>query len=72
MSKPDETNKPTLPRVWSLNNLAAHLGLSRRTLNYALAAGDLDHYRVGTRALIPEASVIAWLESQRVSRRRVA
>jgi hypothetical protein len=67
-----ETNKPGLPRVWSLNDLAAHLGLSRRTLNYALAAGELDHYRVGSRALIPEPAVIAWLESQRVSRRRVA
>jgi excisionase family DNA binding protein len=63
----EQTN--TLPRVFAIAELAQHLRLSRRTIVSALSSGVLDHYRVGSRALIPEPAVIAWLESQRVGRR---
>ena len=63
----EQTN--TLPRVFAIAELAQHLRLSRRTIVSALSSGVLDHYRVGSRALIPEPAVVAWLESQRVGRR---
>lgn len=62
----EQTNK--LPRVFSIAELAEHLRLSRRTITSALSSGVLDHYRVGSRALIPEPAVVSWLESQRVGR----
>jgi excisionase family DNA binding protein len=58
-----------LPRVFSIAGLADHLGVSRRTIVRALSSGELEHYRVGARALIPEPAAAAWLESQRVCRR---
>lgn len=64
------TSKPGLPRVFSIAGLAGELGLSRRTVCRALSSGELEHYRVGARALIPEPAALAWLESQRVGRRR--
>lgn len=65
--RPEDTNR--LPKVFSIAELADHLRLSRRTITGALSSGTLDHYRVGSRALIPEPAVVAWLESQRVGRR---
>jgi excisionase family DNA binding protein len=50
--------------------LAEHLSLSRRTLERALAAGELEHYRLGGRAVVPEPAVVSWLESRRVGIRR--
>ena len=58
-----------LPRVFSIAGLAGHLTVSRRTIVRALSSGDLEHYRVGARALISEPAALAWLESQRVGRR---
>ena len=67
MSNPEQqTNR--LPRVFSMADLSAHLGLSRRTIVSALSAGDLEHYRVGSRALIPEPAALAWLEAKRIGR----
>lgn len=54
--------------MFSIADLAAHLGLSRRTIVSALSSGELEHYRVGSRALIPEPSVVAWLEAKRIGR----
>jgi hypothetical protein len=45
------------------------LGLSRRPSTAALSSGELEHYRVGSRALIPEPSAVAWLEARRIGRR---
>lgn len=68
MSKPlEQTNK--LGPVFSIASLAERLGLSRRTITAALSSGDLEHYRVGSRALIPESAAVAWLESKRISKR---
>ena len=66
-----ETSKavPGLPVVFSIADLGARLGLSRRTITAALSSGELEHFRVGSRALIPEPSAVAWLEARRIGRR---
>lgn len=67
-----EANKAApagLPVVFSIAELGARLGLSRRTITAALSSGELEHYRVGSRALIPEPAVVAWLEARRIGRR---
>jgi excisionase family DNA binding protein len=66
-----ETSKAAqgLPVVFSIADLGARLGLSRRTITAALSSGELEHYRVGSRALIPESSAVAWLEARRIGRR---
>jgi excisionase family DNA binding protein len=69
MSKPKPTPAPTLPRLFSIQQVAEHTGLGRRTIVSALSSGDLEHYRVGSRAIIPETAIIAWLESKRIGRR---
>jgi excisionase family DNA binding protein len=69
MSKPTPTPPSTLPRLFSIKQVAEHTGLSRRTIVAALSSGDLEHYRVGSRAIIPETAIIAWLESKRIGRR---
>jgi hypothetical protein len=33
-----------------------------------LSRGDIEHYRIGSRAVIPESAAVAWLESQRISK----
>lgn len=66
------TNQPapsTLPRLFSIQQVAELTGLSRRTITMALSRGDLDHYRMGSRAVIPEPAVVAWLEANRVGKR---
>jgi excisionase family DNA binding protein len=68
MLKPEQqTNR--LPRVFSIAELGGWLGLSRRTITAALSSGDLEHYRVGSRVLIPEPAAVAWLEAKRIGRR---
>jgi excisionase family DNA binding protein len=64
-----EANKAGLPVVFSIAELGARLGLSRRTITAALSSGELEHYRVGSRALIPEPAAVAWLEARRIGRR---
>jgi excisionase family DNA binding protein len=66
--RPDQQTN-TLPQVFSIAQLCERLGLSRRTLTAALSSGELEHYRVGSRALIPEPAVVAWLEARRIGRR---
>jgi hypothetical protein len=41
----------------------------RTTVSQALSRGDLEHYRVGSRVVIPEPAVLSWLESHRISKR---
>jgi len=69
MSASSKTQAPTLPRLFSIKQVCEHTGLSRRTIVSALSSGDLEHYRVGSRAIIPETAIIAWLESKRICRR---
>lgn len=33
-----------------------------------LGTGDLEHYRIGARAVIPETALVKWLESQRLTK----
>jgi excisionase family DNA binding protein len=69
MSKPNANQPATLPRLFSIKQVTEHTGLSRRTIVGALSSGDLEHYRVGSRAIIPETAIIAWLESKRICKR---
>jgi excisionase family DNA binding protein len=69
MSTPAKTQTPTLPRLFSIKQVCERTGLSRRTIVSALSSGDLEHYRVGSRAIIPETAIIAWLESKRIGKR---
>jgi excisionase family DNA binding protein len=58
-----------IPKCCSVSQLVERTGLSRATISRALSHGELEHYRVGSRAVIPESAVIAWLESKRIGRR---
>jgi excisionase family DNA binding protein len=69
MSAPDRNQPASLPRLFSIKQVAEHTGLGRRTIVSALSSGDLEHYRVGSRAIIPEPAIIAWLESKRIGKR---
>jgi excisionase family DNA binding protein len=71
MSNPKEqTNKaPELPVCYSVAEVCRRTGLGRTTVSQALSRGELEHYRIGSRALIPSGAVVAWLESHRVARR---
>jgi excisionase family DNA binding protein len=69
MSAAANNPPPALPRLFSIKQVAEHTGLSRRTIVSALSSGDLEHYRVGSRAIIPEPAIVAWLESKRIVRR---
>ena len=71
MSKPAQNTPANLPRLFSIQQVAEHTGLSRRTVVRALSDGDLEHYRMGARAVIPETAIIAWLEANRVGRSRL-
>ena len=69
MSKFKQNTPATLPRLFSIKQLAEHTGLGRTTISTALSSGHLEHYRMGSRAVIPESAVIDWLEAHRVGRR---
>jgi excisionase family DNA binding protein len=59
-----------LPVCLSVAEVCRQTGLGRTTISQALSRGDLEHYRIGARAVIPAASVVAWLERHRVGRRQ--
>lgn len=69
MSTANQSAAATLPKLFSIQQVADVTGLSRRTVVTALSRGDLDHYRMGSRAVIPEPAVVAWLEANRVGKR---
>jgi len=73
MSTTAKSQTPTLAlqRCFSIKEVCEHVGLSRRTITGALATGDLEHYRVGSRLVIPESAVVKWLESQRITKNPV-
>lgn len=59
---------PNLPRCLSIRQLQEHTGICRNLISRALNDGSLEHYRIGSRAIIPEAAALAWLESHRVGK----
>ena len=59
----------SLPTCFSVAELCRRTGLGRTTVSQALSRGDLEHYRVGSRVVIPEPAVVSWLESHRISKR---
>jgi len=60
-----------VPRCFTVAELCRVTGLGRTTVSQALGRGDLEHYRIGARVVIPETAIITWLESHRISRRPV-
>jgi excisionase family DNA binding protein len=71
--KSQDTNKAdTLPRCYSIEDLCERLSISRRTISRALAAGDLEHFRLGARVVVPEPAAVAWLERCRIRGRAAA
>ncbi len=59
----------SLPNCFSVAELCRRTGLGRTTVSQALSRGDLEHYRVGSRVVIPEPAVLSWLESHRICKR---
>jgi excisionase family DNA binding protein len=68
LNKAKETNTAELPKCYSVAQLCERTGLSRATVSRALNCGDLEHYRMGSRVLIPELAAVAWLERHRIGR----
>lgn len=58
-------------RFFTVAELAEHLRLSRRTVERAIWAGDLEHYRLGARIIINETAVNTWLGAHRVGKSRI-
>lgn len=58
-----------VPKCFTVDRLAEHINVSRRTVERALWSGDLEHYRLGARIVIPESAASSWLESHRISKR---
>jgi excisionase family DNA binding protein len=59
----------SLPACFSVAELCRRTGLGRTTVSQALSRGDLEHYRIGARVVIPEPAVVSWLEAHRISKR---
>ena len=58
MCKTMDTQHNTMPRVaYSLDEVAASLGLSRRSLYGLMAAGRLSTVKLGKRRLVPAAEL---------------
>ena len=70
LNQSKETNKAEeLPQCYSVAQLCDRTGLSRATVSRALSRGELEHYRIGSRAVIPAPAVMLWLERNKVGRR---
>jgi excisionase family DNA binding protein len=67
MSKPEHV-QPTVPQCLTISELMKRTRLGRTLISQALSRGELEHYRIGSRAVIPESAAVAWLESQRISK----
>ena len=52
----------------TISELMKRTRLGRTIISQALSRGDIEHYRIGSRAVIPESAAVAWLESQRISK----
>ena len=50
-----------VPRCLSVAEMIDRTGLGRTSISRALNDGSLEHYRIGRRALIPEAAAAEWL-----------
>lgn len=55
-----------LPRVMTVSEAARWLRVSRRTVERALWSGEMGHYRIGVRIVIPESSLASYLEARKV------
>ncbi|OHU53438.1 hypothetical protein BKG81_06460 [Mycobacteroides chelonae] len=55
--------EPDPGRGYSISNVAVRTSLSRRTIEYSLAKGELVGYRKGRRVVVFERDLIRWLGS---------
>ena len=67
-TRAEQTNK--VPRCFTVDQLAEQINVSRRTVERAVWSGELEHYRLGARIVIPETAASLWLESHRIRSRR--
>jgi excisionase family DNA binding protein len=58
----------SVPRCLTIKQLGERTSLSRRTISRALCSGDLEHYRIGSRVLISETAIVAWMDSCRIGK----
>ena len=56
--------KTRLPRLHGRSEVADQFGISERTLDRAVADGELKNFKIGTRVLYAEEDLLAWLESK--------
>lgn len=69
MSQQPKQGAVAMPQCLTIKQLMQRTGLGRTSISQALSRGDLEHYRIGGRAVIAEADAVAWLESHRISKR---
>lgn len=50
-----------MPEMWQVDEVAAALRVSRRTVYRLLSAGQLERVKVGSRTLIPASSLTRYL-----------
>lgn len=66
-NKTDKTDRTdSLPRLLTVSEAARWLRVSRRTVERSLWAGEMEHYRIGSRIVIPESSARIFLESRKI------
>lgn len=63
MTAVHDFTEPDPGRGYSISNVAARTSLSRRTIEYALARGELVGYRKGRRVVVFERDLTRWLLS---------
>lgn len=63
MNEVHDSTGPDPGRGYSISNVAARTSLSRRTIEYALASGELVGYRKGRRVVVFERDLVRWLLS---------
>ena len=56
---------PTLDPVYSIREVATHLGISEKTVRRWIANGDLSHHRLGRQIRITHADIQTFIKTRR-------
>ena len=59
-----EKNQTITPLAFSVSQVATMLALSSRTVHSLIHSGDLPHFRVGVRVLVPESALREFIENR--------
>lgn len=65
-STENQPDAARVPECYTVAQLCRRLNLGRTTVSHALNRGDLEHFRIGARVLVPAPAVVAWLDRHRV------